>query len=718
MPIVRPYPIGELSPQPLPNVAPSVPAAGDINLFGGNRARDLQLAGQNLGQASDSLFALYQRHAQDANDTRVQDLNNRFIDDSRAILKTGPDAYYNQTGADAITGADAATEKLTTLKDQLLGQTANDYQRQKLTPILAAHLAASASGIMRHTAAQQDVYSRGVATSAIETSRAEAIAAPATMDNAVMRAEGAARVLHADQPPEAVETGVRAAGGSVIAGVIGDRLSRNDPAGVALFRQYGNRLDLSARRTLGAAAETLSNTLDASVWLRDRSATLRTPAPTGDAALDAVNASIPASPPVVSSNGVPLDHDSGIAGTRRRLDEIDERRRALTALNEQEFTANPARLRANQFAIAADTARGRAAVKGEVDGLYADLRHHLTTGGPGGGPAVTPPPATIMSRLTDAQQDAVTAQVNANVEGRNTRTDLQTWYAIREGLTGDDADERERWASKNLVQFMGRLSAEDFAALEKLQAAVHTNDDGAGQSRLQIITRMANDALRSAGIDPMPRSDAAPDSDAAQSARFHRMLQDELSALDSKGRTPTEAEAYDIVNGLKDTGMKSGWLKVSDHPASRNVTSIEQSYNIDESPIQEYLNAQAQPEIDEPDVHTTQSVVPFLAKPPNYPVPPRPILRYKEPIPGLSGKEKAKDIPKDFKGMRPLVGESGRQAAERVFNERYGEGNWNLKDPQFRREFGKLQKYFDRGFRDPQSLPGPSNHIPGDDFGV
>ena len=91
MPIVRPYPISEVSPQPMPNVAPSVPAAGEIALFGGNRARDLQLAGQNLGQASDSLFALYQREAKDANDTRVQDLNNRFIDDSRTILKTGPD---------------------------------------------------------------------------------------------------------------------------------------------------------------------------------------------------------------------------------------------------------------------------------------------------------------------------------------------------------------------------------------------------------------------------------------------------------------------------------------------------------------------------------------------------------------------------------------------------------------------------------------------------
>lgn len=83
MPIVRLYPVGEVSPQSLPNAQLDVPAAGDLALFGGNRARDLQVAGQQLGQASDSLFAIYQRHAQEANDSRVQDLTNRFLDGRR-----------------------------------------------------------------------------------------------------------------------------------------------------------------------------------------------------------------------------------------------------------------------------------------------------------------------------------------------------------------------------------------------------------------------------------------------------------------------------------------------------------------------------------------------------------------------------------------------------------------------------------------------------------
>jgi len=541
MPVVRPYPIDEFWPQ--------------------------SIAGEQRGQTGGSLAAFYERTAREANDTRVQDLNNRFITGRREILQTGPDAYYNQTGADAITGADAATGRLMALRDEIFGQAANGYQRRKLAPILDTHLAASSTGITRHAVAQQEVYGRGVAASAIETSRAEALADPAMMANAVMRAEGAARVLHAGQPPDAVESGVRAAGGSVIAGVIGERLSRDDPQGVVLFRQYADRLDPSARHALGMAAGTLSTSLDAAAWVRDRSATLRTRAPSGDAALDAVNAAsapLAEPPPAVSSGGLLRDEGDGVVGTRERLAEIDQHRRALTALNQQEFAADPARLHANQVAIDTDTVRRRAAVKTDIDTLYAALRRHLTTGGPDGGPAVTLPPATIMSRLTDAQQEAVRAQVDAAIEGRTTGTDPQTWHAIRQGLTGDDAGERQRWASASLVPFMGRLSAEDYAALEKLQSVVRTNAGGAEQRRLQAVARMADGALRSIGIDPTPRPDAIPGSDAAQAAMFHRAVQDELSAVESRGRPPTEAEAYGIVTGLKDTGLASGWLKVRD----------------------------------------------------------------------------------------------------------------------------------------------------------
>jgi hypothetical protein len=172
-----------------------VPAAGDINLLGGNRARDLQVAGQNLGQTSDTLFALYERHAQQANDTRVQDFNSQFITGMQQILRTGPEAYFNQKGADAIRGASAATERLATLKEEVIGQAPNDYQRRKLAPILDAHFASGSEQIARHVDRQQQVYERNVHLASIEVAEQEAISNPGNLAAAVTRAADATRAL-------------------------------------------------------------------------------------------------------------------------------------------------------------------------------------------------------------------------------------------------------------------------------------------------------------------------------------------------------------------------------------------------------------------------------------------------------------------------------------------------------------------------------------------
>jgi hypothetical protein len=393
MPIVRPYPDSEILPLRIPDAAPNVPAAGDIDLFGGNRARDLQVAGQQLGQASDSLFALYDRHAQQANDTRVQDFNNQFITGMQQILRTGPGAYLNQKGADAIRGAGAATERLATLKEEVIGQAPNDYQRRKLAPILDAHFASGSERIARHVDQQQQVYERNVHLASLEVAEQEATGNPGNLAAALTRAADATRALYKGQAPEVAEIEARKAASRVVSSLIKDRLVRNARSAVGLYRQYESRLDPEDRAALGMAVDMLSNQVDAAAWVRDSGAKLsapkdRAPMPTGDAALDAVNAASPASsePALVTSAADTLLDQEGVAGHRQRLDEIEDRRRALTALNQQEFAANPARLRANRAAIEADSAQGRAAVNAEVNGLYADLRRYLTMGGPNGGP--------------------------------------------------------------------------------------------------------------------------------------------------------------------------------------------------------------------------------------------------------------------------------------------------------------------------------------------
>ncbi|MCW5738496.1 MAG: hypothetical protein KIS73_30520, partial [Enhydrobacter sp.] len=371
------------------------------------------------------------------------------------------------------------------------GQGVNGYQRNRLAPILDTHFASATEQIARHVDRQQQVYDRNVAAASMKVAEREATTNLGNLAGAVTRAVGAVRAHHKGQASEVIESESRKAASQVVSSLIRDRLVRNDSSAVGLYRQYEGRLDPADRTTLDMAVETLSNSVEAANWVRERSASL--PAP-HDRALTPTN-----------SRASALLDEEGVAGHRQRLDAIEDRRRALIALNEQEFAAHPARLRANRMAIDTDSAQARAAVNADVKALYADLRRHLTTAGPDGGPAVTLPPATIMSRLTDAQQDAVTAQVNAAIEGRKPSTDPQTWYAIHQGLMSDDASERQRWASKSLVPFMGRLSGEDFDALEKLQSAVRSNDGGAEQNRLQAITRIANRALRSVGIDPTPQ---------------------------------------------------------------------------------------------------------------------------------------------------------------------------------------------------------------------
>jgi hypothetical protein len=58
-----------------------------------------------------------------------------------------------------------------------------------------------------------------------------------------------------------------------------------------------------------------------------------------------------------------------------------------------------------------------------------------------------------------------------------------------------------------------------------------------------------------------------------------------------------------------------------------------------------------------------------------------------------SGKERASDIPSWAKGKTKLSGESGKEAAKRVMDEKYGAGNYRTGP---RSEYNKLKKYFDR----------------------
>lgn len=81
---------------------------------------------------------------------------------------------------------------------------------------------------------------------------------------------------------------------------------------------------------------------------------------------------------------------------------------------------------------------------------------------------------------------------------------------------------------------------------------------------------------------------------------------------------------------------------------------------------------------DHPALVPVQELLPFGARPPLFfDEPPKTFRPFKEPIPRLSGKEGAKQIPSWARGNRPYVGEDGRGFAERLMDQQYGRGNWN-----------------------------------------
>src|SRR5471030_3346967 len=81
---------------------PPLPTAQDFNIpdeaFGARTAFGALEPGEQLAPE-------YWNEANRANSTRAAELQNQFLDKQREILHTGPDAYLNKTGRDAVLGA-------------------------------------------------------------------------------------------------------------------------------------------------------------------------------------------------------------------------------------------------------------------------------------------------------------------------------------------------------------------------------------------------------------------------------------------------------------------------------------------------------------------------------------------------------------------------------------------------------------------------------------
>lgn len=267
MAIIRPSNLQTVAPQAAPNAMPQ--ANADIASFGGTQARDTMVAGQQLEKASDSLGNIALAEMKDANETRVQDLNNQFINGQQAALYTAPDAFYRLKGADAINGAEKATDKLIELKKQTIDGAANPYQRQRLSAIIDSHFNSATTGISRHVVSEQAAYDKNVDIASIDTATQSAILDPSQLPFAIERARGAAASISKGQSAEVIANAQLKAESDVYSGVIRHKINMNDTTAIDLYKKYGDRLDVKDRERIEPAIKTMQTGATARVQARE-----------------------------------------------------------------------------------------------------------------------------------------------------------------------------------------------------------------------------------------------------------------------------------------------------------------------------------------------------------------------------------------------------------------------------------------------------------------
>ena len=143
---------------------PAAPPPPDIDIppeaFGAR-----QIAGL-MPEALDDL--LYRQETATANATRVEELNNDFVGRQREILQTGPDAFYNRQGRDAILAAPDVIGRLQAVQDDLLGEAATPSQKAMLSKALHHHMAVTHYGIGDHVGRQSREWQKGVAQARLD----------------------------------------------------------------------------------------------------------------------------------------------------------------------------------------------------------------------------------------------------------------------------------------------------------------------------------------------------------------------------------------------------------------------------------------------------------------------------------------------------------------------------------------------------------------------
>ena len=267
MAVIRTFaqPTVESRPMPatgLPNRSAPVEAFGNAAQTAG-QARDLQVAGQFVDKAADSLERVALTEMRDMNDTRVQDFSNQFVAGKQKLLFTAPDAFYRQKGDAAIKAAEPTTNALIELKKSLIEQAGNSYQRQALEKRLDLHLGDATGGISRHVATQAAVWQDAVAKGTVQNAQNDAALNYNDPAKVAVHAEGAYqteydRVFKETGSPEAAKASATAAQSKTYRDVISLQVSGGDSAGaIATFEAYKDKFSAGDRTAVVEAIKTM-----------------------------------------------------------------------------------------------------------------------------------------------------------------------------------------------------------------------------------------------------------------------------------------------------------------------------------------------------------------------------------------------------------------------------------------------------------------------------
>src|SRR5882757_7297921 len=204
----------------------------------------------------------------EANDARVRDLNNQFIDYKQQVLFTAPQAFLRQQGSDAITRAGEADAILDSLRQQTLDQAANAHQRTRLAGMLDWHLADAKEQVRRHVVEQSDAWQQSVAARTVELATKQAALESGDAEKVGFVALAAydaekARAIKQGLAPEIAHESGRAAWSSAYKAAIETQAGTDPLQAVRLFDQARATLDPQTREALQPRIDDLSRSAQA-----------------------------------------------------------------------------------------------------------------------------------------------------------------------------------------------------------------------------------------------------------------------------------------------------------------------------------------------------------------------------------------------------------------------------------------------------------------------